>query len=86
MEKVENKFDQEELRSILEKHVKYTDSARAKEVLEHFADYLPKFKKLIPGDYKKLLTLSAQFEEQGMSKEDAQIEAFYASLDAAGAE
>ena len=66
--------------------MKYTDSARAKEVLEHFADYLPKFKKLIPGDYKKLLTLSAQFEEQGMSKEDAQIEAFYASLDAAGAE
>ena len=86
MEKVENKYDQEELRSILEKHVQYTDSARAKEVLAHFADYLPKFKKLIPGDYKKLLTLSAQFEEQGMSREEAQIEAFYASLDADNAE
>ena len=81
-EKVENKFDQEELRSILEKHVAYTGSKRAKEVLAHFSEYLPKFKKLIPGDYKKLLQLSAGFEEQGMSREDAQIEAFYASLDA----
>ena len=86
MEKVENKFDQEELKSILEKHVANTNSARAKEVLEHFAEYLPKFKKLIPGDYKKLLTLSAKFEEQGMSREEAQIEAFYASLDVNGEE
>ena len=60
----------------------YTGSKRAKEVLAHFSEYLPKFKKLIPGDYKKLLQLSAGFEEQGMSREDAQIEAFYASLDA----
>lgn len=82
MEKVENKFDQEELRSILKKHVEYTGSSKAKEVLSNFEAYLPKFKKLIPGDYKRLLTLSAQFEEQGMSREDAQIEAFYASLDA----
>ena len=86
MEKVENKFDQEELRSILKKHVKYTGSFKAKEVLSNFEAYLPKFKKLIPGDYKRLLTLSAQFEEQGMSREDARIEAFYASLDADSAE
>ncbi len=86
MEKVENKFDQEELRSILKKHVKYTGSSKAQEVLSNFEEYLPKFKKLIPGDYKRLLTLSAQFEEQGMSREDAQIEAFYASLDADNAE
>ncbi len=86
MEKVENKFDQEELKSILKKHVKYTGSSKAQEVLSNFEEYLPKFKKLIPGDYKRLLTLSAQFEEQGMSREDAQIEAFYASLDADNAE
>lgn len=80
MEKVENKFDQEELKSILEKHVQYTDSAKGKMILENYEEYLPKFKKLIPGDYKKLIQLSSKFEEQGMSIEEAQIEAFYASL------
>ena len=77
MEKVENKTDKEELKVALEKHVKYTGSEKAKQILEHFHEYLPKFKKLIPGDYKKMLTLTTQFEEQGKSREEAQIEAFY---------
>ena len=80
MEKVENKYDQEELKSMIEKHVAYTGSQKGQEVLNNFKEYLPKFKKLIAGDYKKLLQLSAQFEERGMSKEEAQIEAFYASI------
>mgnify|MGYP007054929639 CR=1 FL=1 len=46
----------------------------------HFKEYLPKFKKIIPGDYKRMLQLSSQFEEQGMSRQEAQIEAFYASV------
>ena len=47
---------------------------------DNFTDYMPKFKKIIPKDYKRLLQLSSQFEEQGMSREKAQIEAFYASI------
>lgn len=54
MEKVENSSDQEELRNILENHVKYTGSLKAKAVLENFAEYLPKFKKIIPEEYKKV--------------------------------
>lgn len=54
MEKVENPSDQEELRNILENHVKYTGSLKAKAVLENFAEYLPKFKKIIPEEYKKV--------------------------------
>ena len=77
MEKVENKHDQEELKNMLEKHVAYTGSVKAQEILDNFKMYLPKFKKLIAGDYKKLLQLSAQFEEHGMSREEALIEAFY---------
>ena len=79
MESVENKFDKEELVAILQKHVQYTGSKKAKKVLEHFEEYLPKFKKIIPSDYKTMLQLTSQFEEQGMSKEEAQIEAFYLS-------
>ena len=80
MEKVESKYDQEELKAMIEAHVAHTGSAKGKEVLAHFKEYLPKFKKIIPGDYKKLMQLSSQFEEQGMSRQEAQIEAFYASI------
>ncbi|MDD5934112.1 MAG: glutamate synthase-related protein, partial [Clostridiales bacterium] len=80
MEKVENKYEQEELREMIEKHVKATDSKRGKEVLDHFSEYLPKFKKIIPEDYKELMIKASQLEELGMSKEDAQIEAFYQNI------
>ena len=80
MEKIESKYEQEELKALIEKHVAYTGSKKGKEVLEKFQEYLPKFKKIIPEDYKEMLQLSAQFEEQGMTKEEAQIEAFYKSV------
>ena len=80
MEKVESKADREELRRLIEAHVRHTGSAKGKRILEDFESYLPKFKKIIPEDYKRLMQLSAQFEEQGMSREEAQIEAFYASI------
>ena len=80
MEKVEHKFEQEELRKIIEKHVRVTNSKKGLKVLTHFEEYLPKFKKIIPADYKELMMATANFEEQGLSKEDAQIEAFYACV------
>ena len=80
MEKVESKFDREELRQMLQDHMAATGSEKARQVLDDFDAYLPRFKKIIPGEYKKLMQLSAQFEEQGMSREEAQIEAFYASV------
>ena len=80
MEKVETRFDQEELRSMIEAHVAHTGSRKGKEVLANFRQYLPKFKKIIPGDYKRLIQLSSQFEEQGMNRQEAQIEAFYAGI------
>ena len=82
MEKVESKFDRDELRRLIEAHVSHTGSAKGKRILESFDEYLPKFKKIIPDDYKRLTQLSAQFEDQGMSREQAQIEAFYASIHA----
>ena len=43
-----------------------------------FKEYLPKFKKIIPVDYERMLTTILQLEEQGMSSEQAKTEAFYA--------
>ena len=79
MESVDTKNDQLELKSLLENHAKNTGSKKAKKILEAFDEYLPKFKKIIPEDYKKLMHLTSKFEEQGMDFSAAQIEAFYAS-------
>ena len=79
METVETKFDREELHAMIRSHFRATGSPKAKRILDAFDQYVPRFKKIIPGDYKRMLQLSAQFEKQGMDREAAQIEAFYAS-------
>lgn len=80
MEKVENKADKELLKEMLEKHLEYTGSLKAKNILENYNDNLAKFKKIIPEDYKRMIQMTAAFEEQGMDHEKAQIEAFYESF------
>ena len=80
IEKVENKYDIQELRAMIEEHVENTGSARGKEILADFDAYLPKFKKIIPHDYKKMIALASKWEERGMSSEQAQMEAFNESF------
>ena len=80
MEKVESKFDREELCRLIEAHTAHTGSAKGRRILAAFEEYLPRFKKIIPSDYKRLVQLASQFEEQGVTPKQAQIEAFYASL------
>ncbi len=74
-----SKYDVLELKDMLKEHVTATNSAKAKEILEHFEAYLPKFKKIIPHDYERVMKTIVQMEEKGLSAEQAQIEAFYAN-------
>lgn len=76
IERTENKSDIFELKSLIEEHVEHTGSRKGKEILEHFQDYLPKFKKIIPNDYKRMTALSLRLERQGLSTDEAQLEAF----------
>ena len=78
MEAVTERHDAEELRTLIENHVRETGSPLGKRVLDEFEDYLPKFKKIIPRDYKRMITTIGQMEEKGMSHEKATMEAFYA--------
>ena len=80
IEKVEEKYDIQELREMIEKHVQETGSEKGQRILDNFEEYLPRFKKIIPVDYKKMITLSTKLEEKGMSREQAQMEAFYESF------
>ena len=76
---IEDKYDVLELKDLITEHVAYTNSKKGKEVLDNFGEYLPKFKRIIPHDYKKMLNTIVQMEEKGLSSEQAQIEAFYAA-------
>lgn len=79
MSEITNKYDVIELKQMIQEHVAYTNSEKGKEILEHFGEYLPKFKKIIPYDYDRMLKMIVQMEEKGLSAEQAQIEAFYAN-------
>ena len=68
-----------ELKDMIQAHVAYTNSEKGKLILDNFKEYLPKFKKIIPHDYKRMLNTIVQMEEKGLSSEQAQIEAFYAN-------
>ena len=76
-EPVTEKYDVMELKEMITEHVNYTNSQKGREILDYFGDYLPKFKKIIPHDYRRMLQTIVQMEEKGLSSEQAQIEAFY---------
>jgi glutamate synthase (NADPH/NADH) large chain len=59
-----NKADEAALRGKVEKHLRYTGSARAKQILDNWNDYLPKFVKVMPTEYRRaLLEIAAQQKE-----------------------
>ncbi len=76
LQPVTEKYDVAELQSLIEDHVRETNSERGKEVLMHFRDYLPHFKKIVPHDYQRILSAISKYEEQGISRENAEFEAF----------
>ena len=78
MTAVSERHDAQELRGMIEAHVRETGSPFGREILAHFEAYLPKFKKIIPLDYQKMISAIGQMEEKGMSYEQATMEAFYA--------
>ena len=78
-EVISNKYDVLELKEMIKEHVALTNSEKGKAILEDFSSYLPKFKKVVPYDYQKMLMAIVQMEEKGLSSDQAQIEAFYAS-------
>ncbi len=78
MEAVTERHDAEELKNLIQKHVQETGSSLGNRILKDFEAYLPKFKKIIPRDYRRMIATIGQMEEKGMSHEKATLEAFYA--------
>ena len=75
--KVTHPEDVAQLKELITEHVARTHSVRGQEILDQFDAYLPKFKKIVPHDYAKMLRFIRQFMDQGLPQEEAKIEAFY---------
>ena len=76
MHEVTEKYDKQELRDLIEDYYKETGSKKAKMILDDFENYIPCFKKIVPDDYAKVIKLISHFEEQGISHENALMEAY----------
>ena len=64
LEPVEHKYDVSLLKDLIREHVELTGSPRGKEILDNFGEYLPKFKKVLPHDYDKMLRLIARWRKR----------------------
>jgi glutamate synthase (ferredoxin) len=76
LEKVETAKEAAELRTMVEKHLKYTKSTRAEQVLASWDSMLPKFVKVMPKDYKRMLGCIEKAHAQGLSGDEAIMVAF----------
>jgi glutamate synthase (NADPH/NADH) large chain len=49
------RFDAERLHQLISNHARYTNSARARHILNHWDEYKPKFRKVMPVEYRHAL-------------------------------
>ena len=57
-------FDAERLLQLISNHFTYTGSARAKHILDRWAEYLPRFVKVMPVEYRRALQEIEQSQTQ----------------------
>jgi glutamate synthase (ferredoxin) len=76
LERLEDPQDIAELRTLIERHVVYTGSDRGRYILQLWEDMVPKFVKVMPKDYKRILTALKKANEAGLSGDDAITAAF----------
>ena len=69
----------DQLRALIQAHADATGSPKARRILADFDNWLPKFKKILPDDYDRMLRSIAQFEARGMDRAQAEVEAFCAA-------
>jgi glutamate synthase domain-containing protein 2/glutamate synthase domain-containing protein 1/glutamate synthase domain-containing protein 3 len=75
-EKLEDPAEIDKVRSLIEKHLEYTGSARAREVLADWAANVPRFLKVIPKDYQRMLACIQKAHDQGLTGDEAIMVAF----------
>jgi glutamate synthase (ferredoxin) len=76
LETLEDAAEIEELRQLVKRHADYTKSQRAFKILALWDEMVPKFIKVLPKDYKRMLANIKKAHAQGLTGEDALMAAF----------
>jgi glutamate synthase (ferredoxin) len=76
LDRVENAEEITELKSMIERHADLTGSTLAAEVLAAWEETLPKFVKVLPKDYKRVLLAMDRVMAAGLSGDEAVMAAF----------
>jgi glutamate synthase (ferredoxin) len=76
LEKLEDTDEIEAVWKLIQRHQAYTNSARAAKVLADWKQLVPKFVKVMPKDYKRVLQAMKKVAEQGLSGDQAVMAAF----------
>jgi glutamate synthase (ferredoxin) len=76
LETLEDPEEIADLRELIQNHVNYTQSAKGKAVLANWEANIPKFVKVMPKDYKRVLQAIKNALEAGLSGDDALNAAF----------
>ncbi len=66
----------EEVRAMVRRHAEYTKSERAWKVLALWEEMQPRFVKVYPNDYRRVIETQKRFKESGLSEEEAIMAAF----------
>ena len=64
------------VRELIERHLRWTDSDRAREVLDDWEVNVKRFVKVIPKDFKRMLACIARAHDQGLTGDEAIMVAF----------
>jgi glutamate synthase (ferredoxin) len=64
------------VKALIGQHLEYTGSARARALLENWAQTVSRFVKVLPKDYKRVLACIKRAHEQGLSGDEAVMAAF----------
>jgi glutamate synthase (ferredoxin) len=62
--------------AMVRRHAEYTGSARARAVLVAWEQLVPKFVKVLPNDYKRVVEATQRLLAEGMPQDDAEMAAF----------
>jgi len=65
-----------EIRRLLERHVAYTASPRAKALLDEWDTTVSRFIRVVPNDYRRVIEAQARMREKGLSRDEAEMAAF----------
>ena len=68
------------IRRMIERHAELTSSSLARRILEGFAEAAPKFVRVMPNDYSRVLEAQAKMRAAGMSPQEAEMAAFEANV------